>query len=86
MGIRAPVFAKPGNSKPSISITLDAPYPPLRYVPDLCQVSTGMWLPHVNIQLTTPLLCGQSYKGSTIVNYDSRVVIWKVRYDYKVVI
>ena len=22
------------------------------------------------------MTCGQSYKGSTIVNYDSRVVIW----------
>ena len=35
------------------------------------------------------MICGQSYKASTIVNYDSRVVImgyFQVRYDSRVVI
>ena len=28
--------------------------------------------------LTVFITCGQSYKGLTIVNYDSRVVIWGI--------
>ena len=36
-------------------------------------LSTG---PGSNVVVSHYLLCGQSYKGSMIKNYDSRVVIW----------
>ena len=28
------------------------------------------------------LICGQSYKQFTLVNYDSRVVTWTISYSY----
>ena len=45
--------------------------------------------PHTPFDEVSPPSCDQSYKGSMIVNYDSRVVIWlyfQVRYDSRVVI
>ena len=46
------------------------------------------WYHQSSWALLTSACSGQSYKGSTIVKYDSRVVIWyfQVRYDSRVVI